>query len=74
MAKLVHKATGEPVYVGEEITDFRGDKAVVDHWEEPRNAASSGRLYVYQRDGEQSYLHGYYPSAFNCEFIERTDR
>ena len=68
--RLVHK-DGREVVVGETVTDFRGDTATVTGWETPRSPASTGRLYVKAEDG---WTQGYYPSVFDCEWIEREDR
>jgi hypothetical protein len=62
--RLVHKDSRKPVVEGDELTDFRGDKAVFDHSEEPRHAGSTGRAYV---RGE-GYIQGFYPSVFNLEW------
>lgn len=69
--RLVHKATGEEVRIGDLVIDFRGDKATVTATEEPRHAASSGRIYVVDAEG---FRGNYYPSVFDCEWIEREDR
>lgn len=68
---LVHKSTGKPVQIGEEVTDFRGDKAIVTGWDTPHSPASTGRLYVVEQDRAPF---GFYPSVFDCEWIGRTDR
>lgn len=57
---LKHKDTGAPVVIGDEVTDFRGEKATVIGWEEPKHSASTGRVYVAVGEGSQ----GYYPSVY----------
>lgn len=69
--RLVHDETGLEVAVGDEVTDFRGDSAIVVMWDKPHSPASTGRLYV-STDGSPPF--GYYPSVFNCTWIEREDR
>lgn len=64
--KLVHKDTGVEVEVGETVTDFRGDKAIVTGMEKPRHSASTGRVYVRPLDAE--WTQGYYPSVFDLEW------
>ena len=65
--KMFHKATGKVVVVGDAVTDFRGDAAIVTGWQAPHREGSSGRIHVRYKDdatGEAEY----YPSVFNCEF------
>jgi hypothetical protein len=60
--KLYHE-DGREVRVGDEVTDFRGEKSVVTGWELPRHSGSTGRVYVIT-DANNSPA-GYYPSVFN---------
>jgi hypothetical protein len=57
---LMHK-DGSPVYVGETVTDFRGDQARITGGRPPHSSASTGRVSV-NRDGETYQL---YPTVFN---------
>jgi len=66
--KLVHKDTHIEVEIGEEVTDFQGDKAIVTGSEEPRHSASTGRVYV--RPVDADYTQVYYPSVFDLKWIE----
>lgn len=50
-AKLVHKLTKVPVFIGEEVTSFRGETAFVTQWALPSRPGSTGRVYVRNRDG-----------------------
>lgn len=68
--RLIHKSSGETVEVGDVVTTFRGESAIVTGRERPRSPASAGRIYI-QQDG---YNNGYYPSVVDCEWIEREDR
>jgi len=70
--RLVHDATQVEVAIGDEITDFRGEKAIVTGWDKPHKPASTGRVYVRAVDGEHSA--GFYPSVFDLTWIEREDR
>jgi hypothetical protein len=70
--RLVHDDTGLEVEVGETVTDFRGEKARVVSIERPHHAGSTGRIYVQPLFAE--WTQGYYPSVFNCTWIEREDR
>jgi hypothetical protein len=70
--KLIHKATGAEVEVGDIVTDFRNDTATVVGWEIPKSPASSGRIRVAVEDVQ--FPASYYPSVFECEFVGRTDR
>lgn len=72
MLKLVHMNTGAEVEVGELVTDFRGDEAIVTGFEAPRHAASTGRVYV--RPVDADWTQGYFPSVFDLEWIGRSDR
>lgn len=65
--KLIHKPSGYEIRVGDHVRNFRGELAIVEGWQKPTSPASTGRIYV---DGGR----GYYPSVFNCEWVEREDR
>jgi hypothetical protein len=64
--QLFSTRTGKPVAKGEEVTDFRGEKAIVVGWEEPRHSGSTGRIYVRPQGAKLD--EGYYPSVYDCEF------
>lgn len=59
---LVHEKTGQPVTVGEEVTDFRGDKSVVTGGEPPRHEGSTGRVHVERGS--------YFPSVFDLVWVK----
>ena len=48
---LVHEKTGRPAVVGEVVTTFRGEKAVLEGWSEPYDAELlpnfKGRYYAF---------------------------
>jgi len=57
---LSHK-DGSPVYVGETVTDFRGDQASITGGRPPHKPSSTGRVTI-NRDGETYQL---YPSVYD---------
>jgi hypothetical protein len=73
--KLIHTNTGKEVAVGDEVTNFRGEKAIVTGWSKPKSAASSGHISVRGVDDpKDDEGRQYYASVFDCEWINRTDR
>jgi hypothetical protein len=68
--KLYNTKTNEPVKKDDQITDFRGERATVKGWTEPRHSGSTGRIDVRYEGttGSQEF----YPSVFNCEFREES--
>ena len=63
---------GKTVVIGQIVTDFRGDKAIVTGWEEPDYPSSSGRIYV-KWDEDQIWNSSYYPSVFGAEWEKELD-
>ncbi len=63
--KLLHK-NGEEVKVGDLVTDFRGDEAIIVHWEAPEHEGSTGRVYV--RYAREVFDTLYYPSVFDLHW------
>lgn len=70
--KLVHSVTGVEVHVGDMVESFRGERAEVTGWIEPKTPASSGRIEVRYVGGVGSAV--FYPSVFDHVFVEREDR
>lgn len=64
---LVHKS-GEKVKKGDEVVDFRGDKAIVIGWNAPRTQGKSGRVYVKEVLESGEFEAGYYPEVYNLEW------
>lgn len=62
---LVHKE-GTIVKEGDEVVDFRGDKAIVIGWQAPAFKGKSGRVYVKEilKDGGE-FEAGYYPQVYD---------
>jgi hypothetical protein len=58
------KETGEPVIPGEEITDFRGDKATFVAVAQEATPGSSGRVRVNQGGAHDRE---YYPGVYDLE-------
>jgi hypothetical protein len=59
--KLYH-LNGAEVALGDEVTDFRGDKAKVVGMEAPHNPGSTGRVYI-RRIGSGPE-EGYFPVVY----------
>jgi hypothetical protein len=55
------------VCVGDEVTDFRGEKAVVRDATAPKSPASTGRVYV-TVPGVTSQQ-GYFPSVYGLMWV-----
>jgi hypothetical protein len=60
---LVHETSGMAVYIGEELTDFRGVKEYAMGGEPPHKSSSTGRIFV----GSNHCT--YYPGVFNCKWV-----
>jgi hypothetical protein len=58
---------GKPVQPGDTVKSFRGEEAVIETWEKPRNLNSSGRVYV-REPGQQGEPSSFYPSVYNLEW------
>jgi hypothetical protein len=59
-----YRKTGEPVVPGEEITDFRGDKATFVAIDQEPTPGKSGKIAVNQ-GGPRDWV--YYPSVYDLE-------
>jgi len=61
---------GKIAVKGQEVTTFRGEKAILTGWREPQHAASSGRVYItiYEEDG--TYNGEFFPGVIGAEFKE----
>lgn len=64
--KLVHKETRQEVKVGDELTDFRGDKFICTGWQEPSHPGSSGRVNVSQGNIKSMQ---FFPFVFGLEWV-----
>ena len=62
--RLVDK-NGKEIKVGDEVVDFRGDKAVVTGWLKPKHAGSTGRVSVKEDGG---FTMDYFPSVYDLHW------
>ena len=69
--KLVYKATGNEVKVGDVVETSKGDKVTVKYFAEPHKPSSSGKVYV---EHENGFGMEYFVSVIGAEWIEREDR
>jgi len=69
--RLVYADTQKEVQVGDEVTDFRGDKCTVLSFKKPHKAASSGHVELRDDLGQERE---YYVTVIGAEWIEREDR
>ena len=59
---LVHETLSMMAYVGEELTSFRDEKAILKSGTPPHKPSSSGRIYT--------TLGEYFPHVFGLKWIE----
>lgn len=64
---LVNSKTREPVKLGDEIISFRGERATVIGWMEPKHSGSTGRVQVV----DAKYGGFFYPSVYGLEWEDR---
>lgn len=66
MVKIIEKATGQEVKQGDELTDFRGDKAKLIQ-------VTGHKLYVEWVESPVGVSRGeYFVSVFGCELVEES--
>lgn len=70
--KLVYKATGKEVKIGDSVTLSSGEKCTVTYFRPPHKPSSSGKVSV--RTEYDSFDMEYYVSVIGAEWIEREDR
>lgn len=70
--RLVYKATGEDVKVGDVVTTSKGKKCEVKYFRPPHKPSSSGKVTVRFEDSD--FNMEYYVSVIGAEWIEREDR
>lgn len=58
---------GNPIAIGQEVTDFRGDKATLKGGRSPAGAGKSG--YVWTTDGAE-----FYPQIFKLRWVSPEGR
>ena len=70
--RLVYKANGKEVKVGDMVTTSRGEKCEVTYFRQPHSPSSEGKISV--RFEGNSFDREYYVSVIGAEWIEREDR
>ena len=70
--KLVYKATGKAVKIGDIAETGRGEKVEVEYFRPPGKAGSSGKVLVKNVDAERSSE--YFVGVIGAEWIDREDR
>lgn len=68
--KVIDK-DGNEVKEGDEIIDFRGDKAIFKEITKVPGGPSSGKIYV--QNSEKGWEQEYYPSVFNLKIVKIED-
>jgi len=57
---------GKLAQKGQEVTTFRGEKAILTGWKEPHKTSSTGKVYITKI--KTGYEGEYYPSVINAKF------
>ena len=71
--RLVYKATGKEVKVGDVVETSRGEQCTVKYFVKPYKPSSEGKVTV--QFGEDKFnCMEYYVSVIGAEWIEREDR
>jgi hypothetical protein len=70
--KLVYKATGKEVKIGDVVTTSKGEKCIVTYFRPPHKPSSSGKVTV-KFEGDTFGME-YYVSVIGAEWVEREDR
>lgn len=69
MRTILVDKNDQPVKVGDEVADFRGDKMTIVGWAAPpQYSGSTGRIFVSM--GVSNIEHSFYPSVCNLKFKE----
>lgn len=63
MAKLINEITGLEVKKGDILTDFRGDTAIFNYFEEPHKPSSTGKVYTDRMSAS-------YPSVYDLKIVD----
>lgn len=64
---LIHADTGEQIHIGQEVTTFRGEKAILVDFRAPLHAASTGRVFI-QRVGFNR-VEEYFPAVIGARIV-----
>lgn len=65
---LIHEKTGEPIKIGETLTDFRGATATLTGGNPPHKPGSSGFVFTTRTPGGSTRES--YPSVFNLKWVK----
>ena len=65
--RLINNRTLEEIAIGDEVTDFRGEKWILKGWYE-KPFPSTGRVILEDSTG---WEHSYYPSVVNAAIVNR---
>ena len=66
MARVIDQTTKKEVKIGDEVTDFRGDKAILCGFTIPQSLGSSGRVTVQNGFVQRQY----FPNVYNLVIVE----
>lgn len=58
---------GRTVKVGDETKTFRGEPAIITGWQQPKHAASTGRVFVCFKDSPGTTME-FYPGVCNLHW------
>lgn len=67
--KLVNEKTQAEIKVGDIAHTFRGEPVVVTGWQQPRNPASTGRVFI-RTIADRAFEMGYYPSVIGALWVD----
>lgn len=68
--RLVYTETHQEVKIGDKVTIFRGEPAIVNGIEKPKHGGSTGWVYLYSG----YWKSGFFPSVIGAEWVEREDQ
>lgn len=69
--RILVRANGSPLKVGDLVTTFRGEIGVLTGWREPAHSGSTGRVYVSDVGSEyHEYAHEWFPSVIDAHWEE----
>lgn len=63
---------GSEAHIGMEVTTFRGEKAILTGWQEPKHYGSTGRVCIKEEGAD--WTSRCYPSVIGAEFREEDER
>lgn len=69
--KLINE-DGQEVKIGDAVTTFRGEAAVVVDWIPPQHDASTGRVAIKFNEDQgpwSGHTHAFFPSVVDCKIV-----